>query len=660
MKVPGPYEATVLADSIAFGTRLTTLAVTFPRIVLAEFNTHRAFCLAGDSELEFDLPRGQRNGRRRVYKMRLDTFVDRWINGADRKGANPKRDVDLSWIEPETFYGAPTIAARFGMASAGNINRMCRDGSFGPRAEKRGRTWYVRGEEIAAWRESRPAHTRFDIRRRLRSMRIRQINELTGDIQWSHVRDVQVSGVRDVYELRAGDDFSVAGSRDHRVLTADGWRRLGEIKVGDFVVVRKFGKRDEDKLDPLRLKKIDGRWRSVWQREQRECLRDVDPKCRRCGQEDGDHIHHLVPVHLDPSRAFDESNITLLCWVCHAEEHRTQGWQGGTYLYGSLAEVTAIDFRGVEPTYDLEIEGEFPNFLANGVVVHNSRNSASSRAIPVKKRIEQIRAEPYTPLSFGKNKRGMQADEELTDQEARAYAVALWAKAAFDACDNAEALANVYLHKQWANRACETYAWHTVIVSATEWDNYFAQRISPNAQPEIAKASEAMRSAMDGSVPVQLGCGDWHLPAVDVDTVLTQIASMPKDWSPGCSFDDLMVRLSVARCAAISYGRIPDEDIESDLKRYDRMRSMFHMSPFEHAAQVYQDGLQIRYSRIPACRFTDRYVSCDGRVFDPPFSPLHIPDGGIWKIDGYFCGNFRAPWLQHRKMIAGEHCYEGE
>jgi thymidylate synthase ThyX len=39
-----PYEARIVADSTnAKGNRLTTMVVVFPRIVLAEFNTHRVF-----------------------------------------------------------------------------------------------------------------------------------------------------------------------------------------------------------------------------------------------------------------------------------------------------------------------------------------------------------------------------------------------------------------------------------------------------------------------------------------------------------------------------------------------------------------------------------------------------------------------------------------
>ena len=68
------YSVKIIKDSIGntTGNRLTTFELTYPRMVHAELMTHRLFCLAGDSELEFDLPSGQSNGGKRVYRMRLD------------------------------------------------------------------------------------------------------------------------------------------------------------------------------------------------------------------------------------------------------------------------------------------------------------------------------------------------------------------------------------------------------------------------------------------------------------------------------------------------------------------------------------------------------------------------------------------------------------
>lgn len=627
---PAPYEASVLADSVPAngGPRLTTLVVTIPRIVLAEFNTHRMFCLAGDCELEFDLPGGNRKkSHKKVYKMKLSEFVDKWKNGANRVKSNPKTNFDISWIQPKEYYLSSFTAQKMGMKNASNINSFCRSGKLKAKKHSNGKSWLVQGQSILDWRSEVPDNTRFDIKDRLSNMRIRQLNEETGDIQWSTVKNVFESGKKEVWELRAGD-FVVAGSKDHRVLTDSGWKTISEITFDDFIVVRKFGKKEEEKLDELRLKKIGGRWRSVWQRKMRDKMVSLDPLCRSCHQKPGKEVHHIVPVYQDPSRCFDQSNITLLCESCHNEQHESQGWQGGTYLYGALEKVSSKSLRGVEETYDLEIDGEFPNFLANGVVVHNSRNSASSRAIPVKKKIKMIEENPFVPLSFGKNQRGMSAEEDL-GEAASIEAENAWMEARDHAIEAAKKLADIGVHKQLANRITEPFSWQTIICTATEWDNYFALRISEHAQPEIMRASVAMKKAMDESEPEELFPGEWHLPLVFEDDVEEAESRFEARFQQ----DNFLVKLSCARCARVSYlthdgKRSTDKDIEL----YDRLVSAGHMSPLEHSAMV-------------GTVFTTRGADSD-----------YLHRKGMF-YEG-FVGNFRTPWIQHRKMIPGEFVFQ--
>ena len=42
------------------------------------------------------------------------------------------------------------------------------------------------------------------------------------------------------------------------------------------------------------------------------------PCCQACGSDRKPEVHHIVPVHLDPSRELDPSNLITLCdkW-CH-------------------------------------------------------------------------------------------------------------------------------------------------------------------------------------------------------------------------------------------------------------------------------------------------------------------------------------------------------
>lgn len=248
------------------------------------------------------------------------------------------------------------------------------------------------------------------------------------------------------------------------------------------------------------------------------------------------------------------------------------------------------------------LEVNMPRIVLSEFNTHRmiSKNSASSRAIPVEKRIQQVKDNPFIPEAFMANQRGMQAGDVL-DDEHQALAKERWQAACFLACQQAEALAEYGVHKQWANRLLEPFSWHTVICTATEWENFFALRISKHAQPEIRRTAETMLAAMESSTPEQLKPADWHLPMIfKTDRLQFGI--------------EQLIQLSVARCARVSYlTHDGKRDPQADFSLYTRLVSAGHMSPLEHVAQV---------SEHPN--------------------------------DAEFVGNFRRPWIQYRKTIAGE------
>lgn len=140
-----------------------------------------------------------------------------------------------------------------------------------------------------------------------------------------------------------------------------------------------------------------------------------------------------------------------------------------------------------------------------------SRSSASSRAIPVDKQIQRLLDDPFVPVYWGKNQKGMQAEEELTQEEIM-KAKEVWFEARAQAINSAIDLKNVRVHKQITNRLLEPFMWHTVIISATEWSNFFNLRVHKDAQPEFKKAAEMILEVRNASKPKLLAAGEWHLP----------------------------------------------------------------------------------------------------------------------------------------------------
>ncbi len=138
------------------------------------------------------------------------------------------------------------------------------------------------------------------------------------------------------------------------------------------------------------------------------------------------------------------------------------------------------------------------------------------------------------------------------------------------------------LHKQVSNRLLEPFMWHYVIVTATEWENFYQQRCNPAAQPEIRAVAEAMREAMENSTPHPVDYGDWHAPYVSAE-------------------DDVhgedMLKVSAARCARVSYlTHDGKRDLSKDIELYDRLTAAtpMHASPLEHVARPQRPDEDVR------------------------------------------------------------------
>ena len=204
-----------------------------------------------------------------------------------------------------------------------------------------------------------------------------------------------------------------------------------------------------------------------------------------------------------------------------------------------------------------------------------SRNASSSRAIPVKTMLEQVRTNPAGPIHWGKNQPGMQARAELTGKELE-LGQGRWRDAAEDAALHAEAMMDLGLHKQVANRILEPFQFISVIITATNWENFFELRCHEDAQPEIQYLARWMRHEMETGDPQLLGPDDWHLPYVTTEErEIYNLATLKK--------------LSTARNARVSFlnhdGTSPD--IQKDIALHDRLvvAEPLHASPAEHLAR---------------------------------------------------------------------------
>lgn len=239
-----------------------------------------------------------------------------------------------------------------------------------------------------------------------------------------------------------------------------------------------------------------------------------------------------------------------------------------------------IDAKGAPPIWTLQLR--YPRFIHAEFMTHRafSRNASSSRAIPVRKMFEEISREPAMPVHWGRNQKGMQADVELDDEGIKRARFA-WREACEAALIQAEKLEAMGLHKQIVNRVLEPFSHINVIVTATEWDNFFSLRDHKDAQPEIRVLARKMRDAMtdvyfENKINI-IEPGDWHLP---------YIRPNEQEYS-----HQIKIKLSAARCARVSYlahdGSVPTTG--ADIELYDRLieAKPAHASPIEHQAMAH-------------------------------------------------------------------------
>jgi thymidylate synthase ThyX len=215
----------------------------------------------------------------------------------------------------------------------------------------------------------------------------------------------------------------------------------------------------------------------------------------------------------------------------------------------------------------------------------------------VNKVIEQVDSKPVVPTKVYMNKAGMVGDVEAPIDVATDF-YNLWLDAARNAVETAKCMEKLGIHKQHINRILEPFQFIKVIVTATEWYNFFALRLAPDAQPEIRQLARVIYDEMDRYRNKEVGVLEVSIPRKDCPDIFARmgadkvhtIVSLPYITDEDIkeigkyNYRQLM-KISAARCARVSYNNHDgsNPDLEKDMKLYDRLYDGRHMSPMEHA-----------------------------------------------------------------------------
>lgn len=278
-------------------------------------------------------------------------------------------------------------------------------------------------------------------------------------------------------------------------------------------------------------------------------------------------------------------------------------------------------------------ELEYPRFIHAELMTHRvfSRNAASSRATPIDKTLEQVESNPASPEEWGVNRPGMQAKQNMTGWK-KTTAQWVWKKSAKMACKAAKALQALGLHKQIVNRVLEPFVHIKVVVTATEWNNWYYLRDHKDAQPEIRILAALMSDRVKFSIPRELTVGEWHVPYVELKNSaegvypILQVNEQGKEAVCRRLTWEEALKLSSSCCAQVSY-RLLNTSMEKATKIYDQLVNTrpVHASPFEHQA----------------CPMVN--------------ANTHLGSKGVTHVDKnnkLWSGNFQG-WIQHRQLIDG-------
>lgn len=360
----------------------------------------------------------------------------------------------------------------------------------------------------------------------------------------------------------------------------------------------------------------------------------------------------------------------------------------------------------------------YPRFIHSELMTHRlfSRNSASSRAIPFEKMVKMVEEDPFIPIAWQKEHTGMQGSEYITDSIEINNCEMLWRIAIDHAIEDASRLNSVSnVTKQLCNRLLEPFMWHTVLVTATEYDNFFELRCpkyeiyaGPEDTPEyfcfgrswkefmksnnglagdfnteniverlqysksgaeihIQALAEAMWDARNESTPTKLEPGDWHIPfGSRINSDVYEAAGYTESDPDFADFSSnqlsklglkLVLKVATARCARLSYmtfdGKI---DYEKDIKLHDQLLESRHMSPFEHCARVMDEKEYYSFVKGTIPTQIDEYGITNLEIM--PFSSGHPIVGftGLNPTNGDkygWCNNFRG-FVQYRYLIENE------
>lgn len=347
----------------------------------------------------------------------------------------------------------------------------------------------------------------------------------------------------------------------------------------------------------------------------------------------------------------------------------------------------------------------FPRIILAEVNTHRmlSKNTSSSRAIPFKKMLEAVENNPFIPIAWQKEHKGMQGSEYITDENTIKARRIQWLKARDNAIKSATELnftntgftESEGVTKQLCNRLLEPFMWTTMLITGSRegWDNFFHLRCPQyvvenyNNQKVVFKSkkelinfyndgsmytvfpssdlewlqlnkgqaeihmmalAEAIYDSVNESTPKQLQAGEWHVPFYDKILPLVKEHYTKYQYEGDAQdMDRDIIKISTAMSARTSYTVVGDEK-EIDYERLINLHNLLieqdppHSSPLEHCARAMDNKEYVCFAK----------GSLNAVEIDEPNKGEYVAYLKMWSDDSEagWCGPYKG-FMSYRYFI---------
>jgi thymidylate synthase (FAD) len=394
-----------------------TLEITTTRDIARQALRHRSFafqefCIAGDSEIYFDMPSALKKGKKALYKKSIADLYKTWNSSSFNKQRIQNMQVRVYDEDKKIITHA-------------NIKDIFFTGK-----KPLFKITLENGKSITSTKEHKfLAENGFDTLENLVGL---QLNNQTASM--SKHCSIATNGIpvhRDkewlsLAKQRAIENKSgLSGIAEEAGVTYHTIRKWLKIhglsftkkEVASYTEIWNKGKfgyklppKSEEVREKHRKSARKGADSNLWKggvdrafrlqvtdyiaKYRKQFLEQANYQCVQCSSNEKLELHHKIPVYQDESKAFDLDNIEVLCKKCHRSIHaidKSMPKGKGNLLTKRFSKVVSVEYVGEQDTYDLEIDHASHNYVANGIITHNSQRYKEVDALDTSFAIREAR-----------------------------------------------------------------------------------------------------------------------------------------------------------------------------------------------------------------------------------------------------------------------------